>query len=105
MLKKSSLIAAAFFLFALALHADNIVDEIIARVDDWIITRSYLQRATQTTQDEAKQQFPNDWQAKWSEIQPTILRNLIHQRLFLQKHHQLVLTTDPHPVNHSAILP
>jgi len=94
MLKKSSLIAVAFFLFALVLHADNIVDEIIARVDDWIITRSDLQRATQTTQDEVKQQFPSDWQAKWAEIQPTILRDLIDQKLLLQKGKELGITGD-----------
>src|SRR5258707_6086131 len=95
MLKKSSLIAAAFFLFALALHADNvIVDEIIARVGDWIITRSDLLRATQTTQDEVKQQFPNEWQTKWAEIQPTILRDLIDQRLLLEKGKELGITGD-----------
>lgn len=97
MLKKSSLIAAAFFLFALALHADdhgNIVDEIIARVDDWIITRSDLLRATQTTQDEVKQQFPSEWQTKWTQIQPTILRDLIDQKLLLEKGKELGITGD-----------
>jgi peptidyl-prolyl cis-trans isomerase SurA len=94
MLKKSSLIVAAFVLFALALHADNIVDEIIARVDDWIITRSDLLRATQTTQDEVKAQYPSDWQTKWAEIQPTILRDLIDQKLLLQKGKELGITGD-----------
>jgi peptidyl-prolyl cis-trans isomerase SurA len=92
MLKKSSLIAVALFFFALALHADNIVDEIIARVDDWIITRSDLLRATQSTQDEIKQQFPSDWEAKWTEIQPSVLRDLIDQKLLLQKGKELGIT-------------
>ena len=94
MLKKSSLIAIAFFFFALVLHADNIVDEIIARVDDWIITRSDLQRATQSTLDEIKQQFPSDWQPKWTEMQPSILRDLIDQKLLLQKGKELGITGD-----------
>jgi peptidyl-prolyl cis-trans isomerase SurA len=96
MLKRSSFIAVALFafMFALALHADNIVDEIIARVDDWIITRSDLQRAIQTTQDEVKQQFPTDWEAKWALIQPTVLRDLIDQKLLLQKGKELGITGD-----------
>ena len=46
MFKKSSFIAISVLVVAAAaLHADNIVDEIIARIDDQIITRAELERA------------------------------------------------------------
>jgi len=68
MLRKSSLVIVLFALFAFA-HADNIVDEIIARVNDWIITRADLQRGTQATQEELRQRFPGEWQSRWNEAQ------------------------------------
>jgi len=39
MFKKLSLFASVLVLLAVALRADNIVDEIIARVNDQIVTR------------------------------------------------------------------
>ena len=51
MVKKTSLFALAI-LFAVVLHADNIVDEIIARVDTSIITRADLERGKQSSQQE-----------------------------------------------------
>ena len=85
MLKKISLLASALLLAALALHADNIVDEIIARVDDQIITRADLEKAKQTNLEEIKQRNPSDWQAKWTTAQKDILRDLIDQQLLLQR--------------------
>ncbi len=93
MLRKSSLVAVLFALVAFA-HADNIVDEIIARVNDWIITRADLQRGTQATQEELRQRFPGEWQARWSEAQKNVLRDLIDQKLLLEKGKQLGITGD-----------
>ncbi|HET9839245.1 MAG TPA: peptidylprolyl isomerase [Candidatus Angelobacter sp.] len=92
MLKKLSLLVSAFVLAALALHADNIVDEIIARIDDSIITRSDLEKAKQSNLDEVKQRFPSDWQAKWANAQKDVLRDLIDQQLLLERGKDLGIT-------------
>jgi peptidyl-prolyl cis-trans isomerase SurA len=85
MLKKLFLPAFVLLLAVAALHADNIVDEISARVDDQIITRSELEKAKQTNLEEVKQRYPSDWQAKWVKIQNDVLRDLIDQQLLLEK--------------------
>jgi peptidyl-prolyl cis-trans isomerase SurA len=90
--KKSFFIAFAVLVVAAALRADNIVDEIIARVDDQIITRAELERAKAQAQDELKQQFPSDWQAKWNEEQKDVLRGLIDRQLLLEKGKELGIT-------------
>ena len=92
MLKKFTLLASAVLLVTLALHADNIVDEIIARVDDQIITRSDLEKAKQTNLEEIKQRFPSDWQAKWAGAQKDVLRDLIDQQLLLERGKDLGIT-------------
>ncbi len=92
MLKKLSLLAPVLILAVIALHADNIVDEIIARVNDDIITRSDLEKAKQTNLEEFKQRFPSDWQAKWTSAQKDVLRDLIDQQLLLERGKELGIT-------------
>jgi peptidyl-prolyl cis-trans isomerase SurA len=92
MLKKLYLFASALLLMAVAVRADNIVDEIIARVDDQIITRSEMEKAKQTSQDELKQRFPSDWEEKWTTAQKDILRDLIDQQLLLERGKDLGIT-------------
>jgi peptidyl-prolyl cis-trans isomerase SurA len=94
MLKKLSFATLAALLAALTLRADNIVDEIIARVNTSIITRADFERAKLTTQQELQQQFPNDWQAKWADRQKEILRELIDRQLLLEKGKELGITGD-----------
>jgi peptidyl-prolyl cis-trans isomerase SurA len=92
MLKKLSLLASAMVLLVAGLRADNIVDEIIARVNNQIITRSDMEKAKQTNLDELKQRFPSDWQAKWTKAQNDILRDLIDQQLLLARGDELGIT-------------
>jgi len=92
MLKKLSLLASAVLLLVVGLRADNIVDEIIARVNDQIITRADMEKARQTNQEELKQRFPSDWQAKWTKAQNDILRDLIDQQLLLARGDELGIT-------------
>jgi peptidyl-prolyl cis-trans isomerase SurA len=92
MLKKLSLLAPVLILAVIALHADNIVDEIIARVNDDIITRSDLEKAKQTNLEEVKQRFPSDWQVKWTTAQNDVLRDLIDQQLLLERGKDLGIT-------------
>ncbi|HXB22757.1 MAG TPA: peptidylprolyl isomerase [Candidatus Solibacter sp.] len=94
MVKKISLFAPALLLLAVVLHADNIVDEIIARVDDSIITRGDLERARQSSQQELKDRYPSGWEAKWNEHQKEVLRDLIDEQLLLEKGKQLGITGD-----------
>ena len=90
--KKLVLLASVLVLVAVALHADNIVDEIIARVNDQIITRSDMEKAKQTNLEELKQRFPSDWEAKWTKAQKDILRDLIDQQLLLERGKDLGIT-------------
>src|ERR1051326_1432666 len=92
MLKKLSLLASAVVLLVVGLRADNIVDEIIARVNDQIITRADMEKAKQTNLEELKQRFPSDWQAKWTKAQNDILRDLIDQQLLLARGDELGIT-------------
>lgn len=89
---KLSIFAVVFILLSLALHADNIVDEIIARVNDQIITRSDFEKAKTQRLEEVKQQFPDDWQAKWPDAQKDVLRDLIDRQLLLEKGKELGIT-------------
>src|SRR5882757_565718 len=56
-MRKTLSLAAVFAvaIFATTLFADSVVEEIIARVNDDIITRAELARNRQQLQDEAKQ--------------------------------------------------
>ena len=92
MLKKLSLLASAVVLLLAGLRADNIVDEIIARVNNQIITRSEMEKARQANLEELKQRFPSDWQAKWTKSQNDILRDLIDQQLLLARGDELGIT-------------
>jgi peptidyl-prolyl cis-trans isomerase SurA len=95
MFMKKALITSAALLFAalaVAVHADNIVDEIISRVNDQIITRSDFERAKATNLQDLKQQFPNDWQAKWAKGEKDTLRDLIDRQLLVEKGKELGIT-------------
>lgn len=93
MIKKTSLFVLAI-LSATALHAQNIVDEIIARIDNAIITQSDMERGKQTSQQELKERFGSDWEGKWNERQKDVLRDLIDEQLLLEKGKQLGITGD-----------
>jgi peptidyl-prolyl cis-trans isomerase SurA len=79
-------------LAAPAAPTGNIVDEIIARVDNSIITSADLEKAKQAEQNDLQQQSPGDWQAKWVERQKDTLRGLIDRELLLEKGKELGIT-------------
>lgn len=91
-MKKLHLAVFIFFLTAVAIHADNIVDEIIARVNDQIITRADFEKAKAAQLEELKQRFPSDWQTKWNQAQKEIMRDLVDQQLLLEKGKELGIT-------------
>ncbi|HEY5028887.1 MAG TPA: peptidylprolyl isomerase [Candidatus Angelobacter sp.] len=90
--KKLALLASALLLVAIALRADDIVDEIIARVDDQIITRSEMEKAKLTSLEELKQKYPSDWQTRTAKAQTDTLRDLIDQQLLLERGKDLGIT-------------
>src|SRR5262245_14925346 len=93
---KKSFFAAAvllLFVFGAVLRAD-IVDEIIARVNDAIITKADYEKARQNAQSELQQQFPGNWQAKWEGRQKDTLRELIDLHLLLEKGKELGISGD-----------
>jgi peptidyl-prolyl cis-trans isomerase SurA len=90
--KKLALLASAVLLLAMALRADDIVDEIIGRVDDQIITRSDIEKAKATQLEELKQRYPSDWQSHVTKAQADTLRDLIDQQLLLERGKDLGIT-------------
>jgi peptidyl-prolyl cis-trans isomerase SurA len=90
--RKFVLFASVLLLAAIAVRADDIVDEIIARVNDQIITRSDMEKAKATTLEELKQRFPSDWQSHVSKAQADTLRDLIDQQLLLERGKDLGIT-------------
>jgi peptidyl-prolyl cis-trans isomerase SurA len=92
MVKKISAVVFASLLAAIALRANNIVDEIIARVNDQIITRSEMQKAKQSNLEELKQRYPADWQSRWNKAQEDVLRDLIDQQLLLERGKEMGIT-------------
>ena len=86
------MLAFALLLIAMAVRADDIVDEIIARVDDQIITRSEMEKAKQTSLEELKQKYPSDWQSKATKAETDTLRDLIDQQLLLERGKDLGIT-------------
>ena len=84
--------ASVLLLAAIALRADDIVDEIIARVNDQIVTRSDMEKAKATQLEELKQRFPSDWQSHVAKAQADTLRDLIDQQLLLERGKDLGIT-------------
>jgi len=90
--RKFVLFASVLLLAAIAVRADDIVDEIIARVNDQIITRSDMEKAKATQLEELKSRFPSDWQTHVAKAQTDTLRDLIDQQLLLERGKELGIT-------------
>jgi peptidyl-prolyl cis-trans isomerase SurA len=74
--------------------ADTVVEEIIARVNNEIITRSEYIRSRDQVKQEVQQQDPANAERAFAEKQRDILRDLIDQQLLLQKGKDLGITGD-----------
>jgi peptidyl-prolyl cis-trans isomerase SurA len=77
-----------------ALNADTVVEEIIARVNNQIITRSEYSREREQLKQEAQQQDAANADKVFSEREKDILRGLIDQQLMLEKGKDLGITAD-----------
>ena len=91
----SAFLAVALVLAAvIALRADSVVEEIIARVNDDIITRGDYARNREQALTELKQADAATAQQKLAEHEKDILRDMIDQQLLLQKGKELGITAD-----------
>ena len=93
-MKRLALFSFFFCITATALHADSIVEEIIARVNNQIITRSEYQREQEQLKQEVQQQDPGNADKVLAERKKDVLRGLIDQQLLLEKGKDLGITAD-----------
>jgi peptidyl-prolyl cis-trans isomerase SurA len=77
-----------------ALAAGQVVEEIVARVNNQIITRSEFNRSKDQLRDEVKQQDPANADKVYGDKEKDILRDLIDQQLLLDKGKDLGITGD-----------
>jgi peptidyl-prolyl cis-trans isomerase SurA len=92
-MKKLCLILTALVCLP-ALASGQVVEEIIARVNNQIITRSEFERSKDQLKDEVKQQDSKDPDKAYAEREKDILRDLIDQQLLLDKGKDLGITGD-----------
>jgi peptidyl-prolyl cis-trans isomerase SurA len=76
-----------------AFAADTVIEEIVARVNGSIITRSDLDKAKQQIETEAREKNTDGTQ-ELTKRQPDMLRDLIDQQLLIQKAGDLGITGD-----------
>jgi len=76
------------------ISADTVVEEIIARVNNQIITRSDYQHEQQQLKEEAQQQDQAHADQIVTEGQKDVLRGLIDRQLLLEKGKDLCITAD-----------
>ena len=77
-----------------ALAADTVVEEIIARVNNQIVTRSEYLRSKEQLRQEAEQQDPVHADKIVAERDKDVLRDLIDQQLLIEKGKDLGITAD-----------
>src|SRR5579864_543171 len=87
------LLASLFILPAL-LSADTVVEEIIVRVNNSIITSSDYARSKEQLKDEIKQQDAANADKVYAERERDVLRDLIDQQLLLEKGKDLGISAD-----------
>src|SRR6266496_421356 len=81
-------------LFPSLLPADTVIEEIVARVNNEIVTRSEYVRSREQLKQEIQQQEPGNADRLFADKQRDILRDLIDQQLLLQKGKDLSITGD-----------
>jgi peptidyl-prolyl cis-trans isomerase SurA len=92
-MKKLSLVLIASACLP-AFATGQVVEEIIARVNNQIVTRSEFVRSKDQLKDEVKQQDPNNADKLYAEREKDVLRDLIDQQLLLDKAKDLSITGD-----------
>jgi len=76
------------------LAAGQVVEEIVARVNNQIITHSEFDRSKDQLRDEVKQQDPTNADKLYNEREKDVLRDLIDQQLLIEKGKDLSINGD-----------
>src|SRR6266850_5097713 len=79
---------------ALVTVADTVIEEIVARINSDIITRSELERGREQFLNELKDRYGSQATQKIADREKDILRDLIDQQLLVQKGKELGMTGD-----------
>ena len=77
-----------------ALASGQVVEEIVTRVNNQIITRSEYIRSKDQLRDQVKQEDPNNADKLYADREKDVLRDLIDQALLLDKGKDLSITGD-----------
>jgi len=85
---------AAFVLFPVVLFGDTVVEEIVARVNNSIITRTQYQREQQLLKDDCDRQENQRPDQDCSQGTKDVLRGLIDRQLLLEKGKELGITAE-----------
>src|SRR5262249_29685618 len=93
-MRKLLLLASALLVTGFASADNTVIEDIIARVNNQIITRSEFNRAKEQTASELKQQNVSDSDPKFKERDKDVLRDLIDQQLLLEKGKDLGISGD-----------
>lgn len=92
--KRFLLALAGLAFLPVLLSADSVVEEIVARVNNQIITRSEYLREREQLKQEAQQQDASNADKLFADREKDILRGLIDQQLMLEKAKDLGITAD-----------
>jgi peptidyl-prolyl cis-trans isomerase SurA len=95
-MKKISILLLLISAFALPVFSqqDTVVEEIVARINNSIVTRADLHRSREQMIQELKQQDPNVSNTAIEAREKNLLRDLIDQQLLVQKGQDLGITAD-----------
>ena len=95
MRRVSSLVWPLFLAPSLAFAQEStVIEEIVARVNNAIITRADLRRGQETMENEVRQKSPGKADAIIRDREKNVLRDLIDQQLLLQKAQDLGISGD-----------
>ena len=92
--RKFLLSICAVLMLSASLAADTVIEEIVARVNDSIITRSDLAKSKNELQQELTQQNVAENDPRAQEKEKDLLRDLIDQQLLLERGKDLGITGD-----------
>ncbi|HEV2112780.1 MAG TPA: peptidylprolyl isomerase [Terriglobales bacterium] len=93
-MKRIVFLPVVLLLISLPLTADTVLEEIVARVNSDIITRSDYQHSRDQLMSETKEKFGAEADTKFAEDEKNVLRDLIDQDLLVQKGKDLGITAD-----------
>ena len=87
-------LSACVAVFPPSLRADSVIEEIIVRVNNEIVTRTEYIHSKDQLKSEIRQQEPKDADRLYADRERDVLRDLIDQQLLLEKGKELDINVD-----------